>query len=458
MDHINNASKLQDNVHVQSKIDDFFDRFKIGTLLHRCGVQKRHGHGVRSLTQAIFTLPFIGKNFFRGIVINKDLPFGKDAAYQLLKGTTYNWRRLLLRLGQQLHVFFNSLTDEDREAVLIIDDSSYDRSRSKMVELLSRVYDHATGRFMKGFRMLTICWSDGASCLPIDFSLLSSTDAKKRLCGGQKIMDKRCCAHQRRKEAVTKATEHLESMVKRILSAGIRAQYLLMDSWFTMPATVTALAKHIDVIGMVKKSPKIYYRYNGYALDLMAIYRKLKKRPGRAKILASTLVQLKDERTVKLVFVRDSRKKDWLALLSTDVTLTDADIIRIYGKRWDIEVFFKMAKQHLKLAKEIQCRDYDALIAHTSIVFMRYMFLAYQCRIETDHRTFGDLFYCCCDEVSDISFIEALYRILTFASAQLKEIGSFCEKTASTFIDVIMDTALQCVGLSKNNLWLKTES
>ena len=458
MDHINNASKLQDNVHVQSKIDDFFDRFKIGTLLHRCGVQKRHGHGVRSLTQAIFTLPFLGKNFFRGIVINKDLPFGKDAAYQLLKGTTYNWRRLLLRLGQRLHGFFNRLTDEDRETVLIIDDSSYDRSRSKMVELLSRVYDHATGRFMKGFRMLTICWSDGISCLPIDFSLLSSTDAKKRLCGSQKVMDKRCCAHQRRKEAVTKATEHLEIMVKRILSTGIRAQYLLMDSWFTMPAIVTALSKHIDVIGMVKKSPKIYYRYNGYALDLMAIYRKLKKRPGRAKILASTLVQLKDGQTVKLVFVRDSRKKDWLALLSTDVTLTDADIIRIYGKRWDIEVFFKMAKQHLKLAKEIQCRDYDALIAHTSIVFMRYMFLAYQCRIETDHRTFGDLFYCCCDEVSDISFIEALYRILTFASAQLKEIGSFCEKTASTFIDVIMDTALQCVGLSKNNLWLKTES
>jgi hypothetical protein len=458
MDHINNASKLQDNVHVQSKIDDFFDRFKIGTLLHRCGVQKRHGHGVRSLTQAIFTLPFLGKNFFRGIVINKDLPFGKDAAYQLLKGTTYNWRRLLLRLGQRLHGFFNRLTDEDRETVLIIDDSSYDRSRSKMVELLSRVYDHATGRFMKGFRMLTICWSDGISCLPIDFSLLSSTDAKKRLCGSQKVMDKRCCAHQRRKEAVTKATEHLEIMVKRILSTGIRAQYLLMDSWFTMPAIVTALSKHIDVIGMVKKSPKIYYRYNGYALDLMAIYRKLKKRPGRAKILASTLVQLKDGQTVKLVFVRDRRKKDWLALLSTDVTLTDADIIRIYGKRWDIEVFFKMAKQHLKLAKEIQCRDYDALIAHTSIVFMRYMFLAYQCRIETDHRTFGDLFYCCCDEVSDISFIEALYRILTFASAQLKEIGSFCEKTASTFIDVIMDTALQCVGLSKNNLWLKTES
>ena len=112
----------------------------------------------------------------------------------------------------------------------------------------------------------------------------------------------------------------------------------------------------------------------------------------------------------------------------------------------------------MKLAKEIQCRDYDALIAHTSIVLMRYMFLAYQCRIETDHRTFGDLFYFCCDEVSDISFIEALYRILTLAVDQLNKIGNFCEKTASVFFDAIMDTALQSVGLSKNNLCLKPES
>jgi hypothetical protein len=30
------------------------------------------------LTKAIFTLPFVGKNFFRGIVLNSELPFGKD--------------------------------------------------------------------------------------------------------------------------------------------------------------------------------------------------------------------------------------------------------------------------------------------------------------------------------------------------------------------------------------------
>ena len=183
----------------------------------------------------------------------------------------------------------------------------------------------------------------------------------------------------------------------------------------------------------------------------MAIYRRLSKRRGRAKILASTNVMLNDEVAAKLVFVRDRRKKDWLALLSTDTDLANEDIVRIYGKRWDIEVFFKMAKQHLKLAKQIQCPDYDALIAHATIVFMRYMFLAYQCRMETDHRTFGDLFYACCDEVADISFMEALYRILTLAAVQLKQLGTFCDKTAIAFFDAVMNTAMQCVGLSKNN-------
>ena len=452
MDHTSIASQSQAHIHVQSKIDDFFGRFKIATLMHRCGVRKHHGHSVRSLTKAIFTLPFVGKNFFRGIVLNNDLPFGKDAAYQLLKGETYNWRRLLLSLGRRLFSVFNRLTNDERESVLIIDDSPYDRSRSKWVELLANVWDHSTGRFLKGFRMLTICWSDGTSCLPMDFVLLSSADAKKRLCESQKALDKRCCAYQRRKEATEKTTAHLENMVKRILSAGVSAQYLLMDSWFTMPATVVTLSQHLKIIGMVKKSPHIHYTYNGQSLDLKAIYRRLRKRRGRARILASANVLLKDEVAAKLVFVRDKRKKDWLALLSTDTDLAAEDIVRIYGKRWDIEVFFKMAKQHLKLAKEIQCRDFDALIAHTTIVFMRYMFLAYQCRMETDHRSFGELFYTCCDEVADISFMQALYRILTLAVDQLEQVGTFCEKTAAAFFDAIMNTALQCVGLSKNKL------
>jgi hypothetical protein len=72
--------------------------------------------------------------------------------------------------------------------------------------------------------------------------------------------------------------------------------------------------------------------------------------------------------------------------------------------------------------------------------------------METDHRTFGDLFYACCEEAADIPFLQALYRILTLAADQLNQLGAFCEKTAAAFFNAIMDTALHCVGLSKNKL------
>jgi UvrD-like helicase C-terminal domain len=77
--------------------------------MHRCGVCKHHGHSVRSLTKAIFTLPFIGKNFFRGIVLNSQLPFGKDAAYEVLKGETYNWRVYCLAWAYGCLVFLIAL-------------------------------------------------------------------------------------------------------------------------------------------------------------------------------------------------------------------------------------------------------------------------------------------------------------------------------------------------------------
>lgn len=260
------------------------------------------------------------------------MSFGKGAAYQVLKGSTYNWRRLMLILATRLFTAFDRLTTEQRESVLIIDDSPYDRSRSKTVELLSRVDDHSAKRFIRGFRMLTICWSDGSSCLPVDFVLLSSKKESQRFCDTRKDVDKRCCAYQRRKGATEKATAHLLDMVKRVLAAGIRAKYLLMDSWFTIPATVIGLTRHLPVIGMVKKSSKVFSRFQGLRLSVVDIYRRLNKRPGRAKILSGATMDLDQDTPARLVFVRDKRKRDWLVILSTDARLSDADIVRIYGK------------------------------------------------------------------------------------------------------------------------------
>lgn len=39
--------------------------------------------------------------------------------------------------------------------------TNFSRSRSKAVELLARVYDHVEHKYVRGFRMLTLGWSDG---------------------------------------------------------------------------------------------------------------------------------------------------------------------------------------------------------------------------------------------------------------------------------------------------------
>ena len=51
---------------------------------------------------------------------------------------------------------------------------------------------------------------------------------------------------------------------------------------------------------------------------------------------------------VKVVYVRNrNKRKEYLCLISTDTNLDENETIRIYGKRWDIEVFFKVCKSYL---------------------------------------------------------------------------------------------------------------
>ncbi|WDN88301.1 hypothetical protein BuS5_01269 [Desulfosarcina sp. BuS5] len=92
----------------------------------------------------------------------------------------YNWRRFTLLLSSRIYFLIKNLLDDSSEEVLIFDDSTYDRSRFKKVELLSRVFDHSTSKYLKGFRFLTLGWSDGNSFPGIDFALLSSAKEKNR--------------------------------------------------------------------------------------------------------------------------------------------------------------------------------------------------------------------------------------------------------------------------------------
>lgn len=435
----------QEAARLQTTIRMFFDNFSVGTLLNRSGIKKIKGTSPLAIFEAIFMLAFRGHNFYRGIVQNGKLGFQKDVAYDLLENPRYNWRQFLFKLVVKIITVLEMLTSEEREKVLVVDDSDYDRSRSKKVELLARIFDHNGGRYLNGFKLLTLGWTDGATFLPLDFVLKSSAKAANRIQGIIKDLDKRTCGYKRRQEAMGKSTDLLETIVKRTLALGIRADYLLMDSWFCFASLIAKLSVHLPVICMAKDMRSNFYRYQEASLRLGALYRKVKKRPGKAKILASVVVPMMNGPLVKIVFVRNRNSRSWLALLSTDTNLPEEEIVRIYGKRWDIEVFFKMVKHHLNLEREVQLRDYDGLVAHTSLVFTRYMFLALQQRFHDDPRSIGSLFYACCDEIKDLSLFDALHRLLTLALEKVRSSGEFAENALMSMLDAIMGTAIDMI-------------
>ena len=57
----------------------------------------------------------------------------------------------------------------------------FSRNCSKKVELLARVDDHVSRSYVKGFRMLTLGWSDGNTFLPLSHCLLSFASNKNQL-------------------------------------------------------------------------------------------------------------------------------------------------------------------------------------------------------------------------------------------------------------------------------------
>lgn len=157
------------------------------------------------------------------------------------------------------------------------------------------------------------------------------------------------------------------------------------------------------------------YQYNGKLLKLDELFKLVKTTLKKKDLLGSIQVclQTENQTPVKIVFVRNRNKKsEWLALLSTDTTLTDEEIVRIYGMRWDIETFFKCTKSFLKLAKEFQGRSYDSMISHTTLVFTRYILLEWQRRNEQDPKTFGNLFFLMCEDIKDLDMFTALQQLL----------------------------------------------
>ena len=432
----------KDGQELFNAISSFFSTFGIGNLLHKCNAQKEKGVPVIDIFKYKLCNVFADRSMYMQQKTGSfKESFSKNTFYRFLNSPKTNWLRFTTLLSKKVADAVEPLTSEDRVNAFVVDDSLFERTSCKQTELGSRVFDHTSMKYCKGFRLMTLGWTDGNTFLPVNSCLLASSK-EKNLIGPVDQCDGRSLAAKRRKLAQTKGTEVMIELLKTAQNAGHHADYVLFDTWFSSPAQLIAVKKlGLDSIAMLKKSSHIYYEYEGKQLSIKKIFGICKKRRGRSKYLLSVNVMVgKDEKIpAKIVCVRNKKnKKDWIAFICTNPELSEEEIIRIYGKRWQIEVFFKTCKSYLQLISECHSLSYDALTAHVAIVFTRYLMISMEQRRSKDDRTLGEIFYFFTDELADITFGESFQIIITAMIESISAIFQPTEEQLAMFIEMFV--------------------
>lgn len=395
-------------------IHSWTKQFCNSTMLAAANIRKNKGSGVSQLLRLFLSLPFCDLAVWRLTGSQQPVP-GRDAFYRFLSNPAYNWGRLLSEASGSLISELNRLTGKTNDRVLIIDDSPCQRPRSNAVELLGSQYDHSTGSYYRGFRLLAAGWSDGHSFVPTTMELLTNSDRNKRV-GPDPDLDGRTHAATRSKQATRKATDLTLEMVRQCNDQQLPIDYVVFDSWFAQPALLHQIHNHVPVVCMLKRHPNLLYKHGKHIYTLTRLHsvvaaRRRSKADG--PIIGSICVQMLGGPTLRVVFIRDERDRSkWLALASSDVDLSPQRICRIYAKRWAIEVFFKQTKQYLGLTGELQVRRYTACVAFTTIVFLRYMMLCYYHRQQSDDKTIPGLFYQACQQLQAMALHCCLQIVL----------------------------------------------
>ncbi|MCC8103668.1 MAG: transposase [Clostridiales bacterium] len=345
---------LQD---ANNEVGNFLRKFQVADILKQCNGYKQKGFSVIQLFAYLVTLMFQPLSTYMSMRVGAyKEPFSKNTIRRFCNNTSINWHKFLRILSQKIVAeFMRPATSEKREEYFIIDDTPFNKSGRK-TELISKFFNHVSMKYEMGYRILTLLWTDGYSNVPIDFTPLSSGN-EKLIAMKAKNFDGRTLAGRIRKQAYMKAPDLILMMLSQAVAAGHTAKYVLFDSWFATPKGIMDIKRslHMDVIAMVKKSSKVYYEYEGKQYDVKEIFSRRKKRRGCSKYLLSVeinLLQKKNgkvlERTpAKLVYVRNkANKKDWIAIICTDTSLSEEEIIKRYGYRWNkmpISAFYSSA-------------------------------------------------------------------------------------------------------------------
>ena len=412
-------TSISDNSKLFVSFSSLLNKCRITRLLNSCGFTKRSGCDVLSMLIALLESKFFNKNLYLFLQSQRGqaADFSKSSCYRFLDLGRFNWQKLELKIATKVIAFIASLRSKDCIHCLIADDSMIERPRAKKTELLSRQFNHVSHKHVKGFTNLALAWTDGISTIPVLNYFISSSKKELRIMEADKHTDGRFASSECRKIAVMHKPEVLLLMCRRALNAGIKASYLLVDSWFFSDKMAAEVGKlGLGLISLVKRKLQFQPSWENHRVTQNKIVSHLLKSGSFSKHdeYLYCLARTKANKLVKLVFTLSrSNRHEWLTIVSTDPELSAEEIIRQYSKRWGIEVLFRVQKEHLGLSKECQGHKFNVINAFMIISNLRYLLLEFNRRMNDDPRSLGQMFYLIHEELRERPFREALESLLS---------------------------------------------
>ncbi len=270
-----------DQREICATLKKFFSDYRVAELLRQCRGEKQKGVSAFEIFRYLLCLVFSDRSMYMQIVTGKFTEaFSKNTVYRFLSAAKTNWERFVCALSERIiNRTIRPLTSKDRKDVFIFDDTLFSRTGGKKTELCSRVFDHVSMKYKRGYRLLTLSWTDGNSLMPIAGRLLASSDEKK-IIGTKKQADNRSLAGKRRRQATSKAPDVMLELLKTAIQMGHRAKFVLFDTWFASPKSMIRIRREceMDTIAMIKKTSKVFYEFDGKRMNIKQIFASCRKR------------------------------------------------------------------------------------------------------------------------------------------------------------------------------------
>lgn len=410
-----------------SLIHYFLKLIGIGKIARHVNFKRASTITLGAVISWLMSIHFAQRSLFRA---KPSEMFSTRTARNVLNDGRINWQKLVCLIAAKLIASLRKYIDHRRQFAFVIDDTLMSRKCSKKTELLAKTYDHDKHEYVNGYRGLTIGWSDGNTFFPVNFALMSTQTASNLIGHPAQTKDNRTIAGQRRNQAQRGMNDVAIELIKQVLNLGVKATYVLFDSWFTSPKMFWKLRQlGLYGIGMLKCSVKVQYLYRGRHYDIKALYRRLaaSNLTRKHNYLYSSVVVAQYEGhqfPLKVVFVsKHGCHGQYLVLATTKISLRPEQIIQRYHRRWQIETYFKAAKQYLALDRS-QIQSYYGQCGYIAVVIITFDFLSWQERLNNDPRTLGGMFYEKSDALPEVRFKDALVYLLKLLKQVLKQVKS----------------------------------